>query len=208
MPTSTTAAAIPHPWNGVLPGLFYVLFFVASLALPGILGQNSGAPVVTPYSTDAEVARYLATTNHHLVPVAAFCQAMSALSPLAFVPFAPAYVRRIGAGDAYTGPIRAFGTVAAVFLLLSSSAQWVLNRPGTGDDLGVYRAVMDLVFITGAAAQVAPTGLLIGVFATADRKSRVLPGWPSWLNWLNWLNWLGLAVAALSALSTSRRSAT
>ncbi|GAB2741181.1 hypothetical protein [Kitasatospora kifunensis] len=189
VPTTATAA---RPWPGALAGLAHVLFFLASLVLPDVLGQNRGAALVTPYSSDAEVTRYLAETSRSIIPIAAFCQAMSALALLVFVPYAADYVRRIAPERVSAGLVRATGTVAAAFLLLSASAQWILNRPGIGDNLQVYRAVMDLVFITGAAAQVVTTGLLVGTIATAARKARALPGW---------LNWLGLAVAALSALS-------
>lgn len=188
--SATRAAA--RPWPGALAGLLYVLFFLASFVLPNVLGQNKGASLVTPYSSDAEVTRYLAQTGRDVIPVAAFFQAMSALALLVFVPYAAAYVRRIAPEQVSAGLVRVAGTVAAAFLLLSASAQWILNRPGMGDNLQVYRAVMDLVFITGAAAQVATTGLLIGTIAAAARTARALP---------SWLNWLGLAVAALSALS-------
>ncbi|MEZ0064821.1 hypothetical protein ABIA32_000809 [Streptacidiphilus sp. MAP12-20] len=92
---------------GALAGLLYVLFFLASFVLPNILGQNSGASLVTPYSTDAEVAHYLATTTRDLVPVAAFCQAMSALALLVFVPYAaasPVALRRRGATAVWSAP--------------------------------------------------------------------------------------------------------
>ena len=174
--------------------LCYVLFFVASLVAPGLTGPGAGVPLVTPYSSDAQVAQYLATAGPGGTPVAAFCQAVSALALLAFVPYAARYVRRSAPNGAQAGFVLACGTTAAAFLLLSASAQWVLGRPGTGADLRVYRAVMDLTFTTGAAAQVATTGLLIGAIATAARASRTLPGW---------LTWLGLAVAVLSVLSVA-----
>ncbi|MGK4579949.1 hypothetical protein [Kitasatospora sp. HPMI-4] len=192
---STTRTACPTSSRNrpaALAALCYVLLFLASIAVPDILGQNRGAGLVTPYSTDTEVARYLAGTTRGTVPVPAFCQAVSALALLLFASYAADYVRRIAPEHGYAGPVRAVGTVAAGFLLLSASAQWILNRPGIGDSLQVYRAVMDLVFVTGAAAQVATTGLLTGAVAAAARRSRALPGW---------LNRLGLAVAALSVLS-------
>ncbi|TVT34830.1 hypothetical protein FNH05_26460 [Amycolatopsis rhizosphaerae] len=181
----------PRARSGALAAACYVLFFVASLVLPGLLGQTRGASVVTPYSTDAEVARYLATAGHGTVPVAAFCQAMSALALLVFAGFAADYAHRAGCG-AHAALARAAGTVAAAFLLLSASVQWILSLPATGNDLPVYRAVMDLSFITGAAGQVATTGILVGAVAAAARTATSLP---------RWLNWLGLAVATLSALS-------
>lgn len=177
---------------GTLAALLYVLFFIASLVLPNILGQNGKASLVTPYSTDTEVTGYLAAIPRGILPVAAFCQAMSALALLVFVAFATDYVRRISPDGAYAGLVRTAGTVAAGFLLLSASVQWVLNRPTVGDNLQVYRAVMDVVFITGAAPQVATTGILVGAIAAASRTARTLP---------SWVNWLGFAVAALSTLS-------
>ena len=181
-----------RPMVGASAALLYVVFFVGSLALPGLLGQNGHAPLVTPYSTDADVAHYLAVAPRGGVPVASFCQAMSALALLLFVPYAAQYVRRMAAGDVFAGLVRAFGTVAGAFLLLSASLQWVLDQPGTATDLQVYRALMDAVFITGAAAQVATTGVLVGAVAGAARSRRELPGWHTGL---------GLGVAAVSVLS-------
>jgi hypothetical protein len=180
-----------RPWAGALAGVCYVLFFIASLVLPKVLGPDGGTSLVTPYSTDAEVTRYLATAGHESVPVAAFCQAMSGLALLVFVGCAAGYVHRIAHG-AHAALVRTSGTVAAAFLLLSASVQWILSLPIAGDDLSVYRAVMDLSFITGAAVQVSTTGILVGAVAAAGRTGGILP---------KWLNWLGLTVAALSALS-------
>jgi hypothetical protein len=181
-----------RPWTGALAGLCYALFFLASLALPGVLGQQGGAALITPYSTDAEVAHYLASAARDVVPVAAFCQAMSAIALLLFASGISDHLQRIDPRSPQASPARTTGTVAAAFLLLSASAQWVLNRPSVESDLHVYRAVMDLTFITGAAPQVATTGLLIGVVAAAARPTRLLPVW---------LCRSGLVVAAVSALS-------
>lgn len=175
--------------TGALAGLLCVLLFVASLALPGILGQHHGASLVTPYSTDTEVARYLAVSDSSEVPVSAFCQALSALALLLFAPCAADYVHRLDRSGIRPALVRTAGTVAGALLLLSACFQWILNRPTIGGSLPTYRAVMDLAFVTGGAAQVATTGLLIGAVAAAARRSRALPGW---------LNWLGLAVAAAS----------
>lgn len=192
MSTSAPVRALRGQRIAAVAGLAYVLFFVASLTLPSLLNQYGDAPIFTPYSSDALVARYLAETSRGLVPVAAFFQAMSALALLVFVPYAAAESRRwVGVGG-HAGLVRATGTVAAAFLLFSASIQWVLNRPSTGASLPVYRAVADTVFITGAAPQVAATGLLTGALAVAALKSRALPAW---------LNWLGLAVATLATLS-------
>lgn len=176
---------------GALAGAGYVLFFVASLVLPNVLGQNGGASIVTPYSSKADVARYLAAVGHGGVPIAAFCQAMSGLALLVFAGWCADHVHQAGHA-AQAAVARTFGTTAAVFLLLSASVQWVMALPDAGDDLSVYRALLDLSFITGAAVQVTATGILVGVAATAARAAKSLPAW---------LVRLGLAVAALSALS-------
>ncbi|MGT2462880.1 hypothetical protein [Sinomonas atrocyanea] len=175
-----------------LSGLAYVAFFLASLVLPSIVGQGTGAGLVTPYSTDADVARYLAAAPRGAAPVAAFCQAVSALALLVFTAGAADFAHRSALHAAHAGLARASGTVASAFLLFSASSQWVLALPSTSADLPVYRAVMDLAFITGAAAQVATTGMLVGAVAAAGRGARSLPGW---------LAWTGVAVAAVSLLS-------
>ena len=177
--------------TGALAALSYVVFFVVSLVLPGLLGQNGGAPLVTPYSTNTEVASYLAATGHGGVPVAAFCQAVSGIALLVFAGWAPQYLRRIGR-DAHAGLARTCGTAAAVFLLLSASVQWILSQQGIADNLAVYRTVMDLSFVAGAAVQVTTTGLLTAAVSAGARSAGSLP---------KWLTWFGLGVAALSALS-------
>ncbi|GAA1026213.1 MULTISPECIES: hypothetical protein [Amycolatopsis] len=173
--------------TGVLAAVSYVVFFVLSLVLPGLLGQNRGASIVTPYSTNSEVAAYLAATSHGGPPIAAFCQALSGLALLVFAGWSTSYLHRF---DAHAALARTAGTAAAVFLLLSASAQWILALPGIADNLAVYRAVTDLSFTTGAAVQVATTGLLTAAVSAGARDR--LP---------KWLAWFGLGVAALSVLS-------
>lgn len=177
--------------TGVLAAVSYVVFFLASLVLPGLLGQNRGASIVTPYSTNSEVTAYLAATGHGEVPIAAFCQAVSGLALLIFAGWSAGYLHRSGR-DGHAGLARSAGTAAAVFLLLSASTQWILSLPGIADNLAVFRAVTDLSFTTGAAVQVATTGLLAAAVSAGARSAHSLP---------KWLAWLGLGVATLSALS-------
>ncbi|WP_020660783.1 hypothetical protein [Amycolatopsis benzoatilytica] len=177
--------------TGALAAVSYVVFFLASLVVPGLLGQNRGASLVTPYSANSDVANYLAAINHGGVPVAAFCQAVSGLALLVFSGWATGYLHRLGRA-AHAALARPTGTAAAVFLLLSASTQWILSMPGIADNVAVYRAVMDLSFVAGAAVQVATTGLLTAAVSTGARSAGRLP---------KWLAWLGIAVAALSVLS-------
>lgn len=170
----------------------YVVLFMLSQFLPKALGQNANAPVVTPYSTDGIVVRYLAQVPRDVPAVGAFLQATSALALLMLAALAAASVRRRSPESAHADLIRAGGIASATLLLASASFQWVLARPSTEADLHTFRAVLDLVFVTGAAPNVATTGVLIGAVAVAAKKTQLLPAW---------LNWLGLTVAALSAVS-------
>ncbi|MGV9295501.1 hypothetical protein [Amycolatopsis sp. NPDC003676] len=184
MSTTTTEFRVR---TGVLAAVSYVVFFLASLVFPGLLGQNRGASIVTPYSTNSEVAAYLAATSHGGVPIAAFCQAVSGLALLVFAGWSASYLHCLGR-DAHASLARTAGTAAGVFLLLSASIQWILSLPGITDNLAVYRAVTDLSFTTGAAVQIATIGLLTAAVATGARIPK-------------WLAWFGLGVAALSVLS-------
>ncbi|WP_146100568.1 hypothetical protein [Nocardia nova] len=180
MPVTATAAAA------------YVALFMLSQVLPKVLGQNANAPVVTPYSSDDVVTRFLAQTAHDIVPVGAFLQAASALALLMFAAFTANQIRHSRPESAHSDLIRASGIASGTLLLASASCQWVLSRPNTKSDLHTFRAVLDLVFITGAAPSVATTGLLIGTIAAAGRKMSFAPAW---------LNWLGLVVAFFSLVS-------
>jgi hypothetical protein len=175
---------------GAMAAICYVVFFVVSLVLPGRL--NGNAPIFTPYSPDETVSRYLAETTRGAIAYGAFFQALSALALLVFVPYATDYARRLAPEGGYAGVIRAGGTVSAALLLVSSSVQWVSNRPSTGGDLRVFRAISDITFVTGAAPHVATLGLLVGAVAGVGLKTRALP---------RWLCWFGFVIAAASLLS-------
>ncbi|MEV6768273.1 hypothetical protein AB0N05_06515 [Nocardia sp. NPDC051030] len=192
MSTTGLVSELRRPRIAAFAGTCYVLFFIVSQFAPAIVGQQHNGPIITPYSSDEVVARYLAETSHDLIAVGAFCQGIAAIALLIFVPYAAEYARQQVPHGLAPDLIRAAGTVAAGLLLLSSSLQWVLYRPSVADDLHTYRAVLDMVFITGAAPQVATTGLLVGAIATAARSARALPAW---------LNWFGLLVAAFSLAS-------
>lgn len=170
----------------------YVVLFILLQFLPKALGQTANAPVVTPYSADGVVVRYLAEVPRDVAAVGAFLQATSALALLIFAALAATSVRHRTPGSAHADLIRAGGIASATLLLVSASFQWVLARPSTEADLHTFRAVLDLVFVTGAAPNVATTGVLIGAVAAAAKKTQLLPAW---------LNWLGLIVAVLSAIS-------
>ncbi|WP_283139463.1 hypothetical protein [Rhizohabitans arisaemae] len=182
-----TTSTAPRPF-GLLSGASYAVLFLASMFVPGLLAASPEAPI--PYSTDAEVERYLAAGG---VPgvLTPFFHVLAAISLLVFVPLFTAAVRRHGENP-WTGVIQGAGTVGAAFLLLSAGAQWVLSRPSTVADLRVFRMVMDLGFITGGPAHVATLGIFVGVGSFLALRTRILPGW---------LGWLGVAIGALSVLS-------
>ncbi|MGF6884795.1 hypothetical protein ABIA39_007024 [Nocardia sp. GAS34] len=173
-----------------LTAVCYVVFFVVSLVLQ--FRMNGHASIFTPYSSDETVARYLAETTRGATAFGAFFQAMSALALLVLTASAADYVRRMVPEGGYASVIRSGGAVSTALLLVSSSAQWVMNRPGTGDDLRVFRAISDLVFVTGAAPHVATLGLSVGALAAAGFRTGALP---------RWLSWSGSVIAAASLLS-------
>src|SRR5689334_17937091 len=160
------------------------------MILPKPLGA---AKLVTPWSSDGDAKAYFADSHTHRVLVATgFFQALSAVALLVFVGYVAAMVDQLDAGGALAGVARASGTVAAAFLLLTASGEWVLSRSSTLKDLRVARAVQDLVFVTGAGPHIAVLGIFVGVAATATLRTRAMPVW---------LSWFGVVVAGLSVLS-------
>jgi hypothetical protein len=178
---------------GALSGVLYVLFFVASLVVAGVLGPSG---TVTPYSSDAEVQAYRLkdpAALENLFRTLGLLQALSALALLAFVPCLTGFVRRYGS-DARAGLVRALATVAGALLLLSASTSWVLAQIGAKAELSTYRAVSDLSFITGAGPAVATLGAAVFLVAATGRTGHALPAW---------LTWSGMVIGAAGVLSMS-----
>ncbi|MDA3627912.1 hypothetical protein OU415_20935 [Saccharopolyspora sp. WRP15-2] len=190
MSINESAADLRGPRVAATAAVAYVGCFAVSLILPGLLGQRFAAPV--PYASDEEVAAKLAASDHGLVPIGAFWQAASALALLVFVPYAAQFVRGRVPGSALAGLVQAGGVVSGGLLVLSASAQWISYQPTVAADVHLFRAVTDLVFITGAAPHVATLGFLVGAVAYVGRKTGALPAW---------LNWFGLVIAAVSLVS-------
>jgi hypothetical protein len=190
MSTIEIATDLSRRRAAALVAASYVLFFVVSLMLPALLGQNAVAP--TPYASDEEVAGRLATSVHNLVPVGAFWQAMSALALLVFVPYMARIVHDRVPDTVAAGLVQLGGITAGVLLVLSASVQWISFQPTVAADVHLYRMVTDLVFITGAAPHVAALGIATGAISYAARRTGLMPAW---------LNWFGLVIAALSMLS-------
>ncbi|WP_198539924.1 hypothetical protein, partial [Streptomyces sp. CT34] len=179
--------------SGALSGVLYVLFFVASLLVAGVLAP-SGA--VTPYSSDADVQAYRLedpATLENLLRVLGLLQGLSALALLAFVPCLTGFVRRYGS-EARAGVVRALATVAGALLLLSASTGWILAQVGSRSELSTYRAVADLSFITGAGPAIATLGVAVFLVSATGRASRALPAW---------LAWSGMVIGVAGLLSMS-----
>jgi hypothetical protein len=175
---------------GALSGLCYVLFFLVSMILPKPLGA---AKLVTPWSSDSDAKTYFADSHTHRVLVATgFFQALSAIALLVFVGYVAAMVDRLEPGGPLAGVTRVTGTVAAAFLLVTASGEWVLSRSSTLKDLRVARSVQDLVFVTGAGPHIAVLGVFVGVAAAVTLRTRAMPVW---------LSWFGVVVSILSVLS-------
>ena len=194
MTTATLTGSTAQRRNpGALSGLLYVLFFVASLVVAGVLGSSS---VVTPYSSDAAVQAYRLedpATLENLFRVLGLLQGLSALSLPAFVPCLTGFVRRYGS-EARAGVVRALATAAGALLMLSASTSWVLAQIGSKAELSTYRAVSDLSFITGAGPAIATLGAAVLLVATTGRTSRAMPAWVAYS---------GMVIGAAGMLSMS-----
>ncbi|MEU6511066.1 hypothetical protein [Streptomyces sp. NPDC046942] len=178
---------------GVLSGVLYVLFFVASIVIAGALGPSG---TVTPYSSDAEVQAYRLKDPamlEDLFRMLGLLQGLSALALLAFVPRLTSFVRRYGS-DVRAGVVRALATVAGALLLLSASTSWVLAQIGSRAELSTYRAVSDLSFITGAGPAIAALGVAVFLVAATGRAGHALPAWVAWS---------GMMIGAAGVLSMS-----
>ncbi|MEU1448591.1 hypothetical protein [Streptomyces mirabilis] len=194
----TSAATLTHTSAqrrdpGALGGLLYVLFFVASLVVAGMLGP-SGA--VTPYSSDADVQSYRLkdpAALENAFRILGLLQGLSALALLAFVPCLTEFVRRYGS-EARAGVVRALVTVAGALLLLSASTSWILAQIGSRAELSTFRAVSDLSFITGAGPAIATLGAAVFLVAATGRVNRALPAWVAWS---------GMVIGVASVLSMS-----
>ncbi|WBO61721.1 hypothetical protein [Streptomyces camelliae] len=194
MTTATLTRTNAHRRDfGVLSGVLYALFFVASIVIAGALGPSG---TVTPYSSDAEVQAYRLkdpATLEDLFRMLGLLQGLSALALLAFVPCLTSFVRRYGS-DVRAGVVRALATVAGALLLLSASTSWVLAQIGSRAELSTYRAVSDLSFITGAGPAIAALGVAVFLVAATGRAIHALPAWVAWS---------GMMIGAAGVLSMS-----
>jgi hypothetical protein len=79
-----------------------------------------------------------------------------------------------------------------VLLVLSSATGWILSMVDRSGDLALCRALMDLVFVTGAAPAIGTLGLVLWQVSRTALTSRALPAW---------VGWTGLVLAVASVLS-------
>ncbi|WP_410819375.1 hypothetical protein [Micromonospora sp. 050-3] len=173
-----------------LSGLLYVLSFAAAMLLPGLI-SSPGEPLVTPYSSDADVQQFL-NSGSPSAPVGAFFQALAAVALLVFTAYVAVTMRRRGDIGRAAGLAHASGAVASALLLSSAAVQWIMSRPGSGSDLRVFRFAMDLAFMTGGPLHIVTLGLFVGAASAAMLQTRALP---------SWLGRLGIGIATLCVLA-------
>jgi hypothetical protein len=185
-PTSgATGARGPH--SGILAAVSLALVLAALL----VTVVGAGRTVISPFAATGDVTAFF-----HDHPTAVRWSAMLQLGsavPLGICA-ATVYARQLRLGVRVPGPVIGLfgGVTAAVLLMLSASATWVLSRPEVTSDTGVTQALAYLAFVTGGVGYVVGLGLLVAGVAVPALILRLLP---------RWLAWAGLLVAAVSELS-------
>ena len=177
----------PHP--GIL-AVIYVLLFIASLVLFGIL--SNGAEFPRPFGSLDKVQQTLQQFPF-AVRINAFFQFACAI-PLGL--FAAAVTSRLRfLGVNVTGVSIAFfgGIAASLLLVLSGLCSWVLSQPHMADDLNVMHAIQLLGFGCGGVGNIVALGLLMAGISVPCLFGNYTP---------KWLAWFGIILAGLAEIST------
>jgi hypothetical protein len=176
------------PHLGVL-AIVSAALVVAAIVIGAALA--GGTVFVSPFAGKAAVAAY-AQQDWASIRVTAMLQFGSA------VPFgilaATAFARLQRLGVRVPGPSIGFtgGLTAAILLMVSALATYLLSRPELTTDATLALALSFLAFATGGVGYVTGMGLLLAGIAVPSLILGLLP---------RWLAWAGLVIAALSELS-------
>jgi hypothetical protein len=84
------------------------------------------------------------------------------------------------------------GTAAAVLVILSALAGWILSQPGITDDLLTMHVLQLIGMLTGGVAHITMLGLLMAGVSIPCLFGKYTP---------RWLAWLGIILAGLAELS-------
>jgi hypothetical protein len=151
-----------------------VIFTVLFLASAAGVTAAAGAHLPSPYDPAAALTSYL-SAHHGALTASALLQFASAIPLAIFTATVTARLHHLGIRAPGATIALAGGILAAVMLMASAAAQWVLAQPGIRQDPGVARAFQDLAFITGGPGHVVPLGLLIAGIAVIAAFGGLLP---------------------------------
>ncbi len=172
-----------------LSGVLFATFFIASLALGGVLAST---PLPMPAAPAVEVARYY-NDSRMAVLIASSLQGLSAVSLVVFASCVAAFVRR---PTRETGALPHIalggGILAAAFLLLSAGLSVALVPVAAGENLGLVDTLRELNFLTGGPVHIPLLGLFVGAASISALRTKALP---------RWIYWIGISAATLSLLS-------
>jgi hypothetical protein len=176
----------PHP--GIVAAVFTALF-IAGLVPVTLIASDTHFPA--PIQPPEEIIAYFRTHAGN-VRLCAFFQFCSAIPLAIFTATMTSRLRYLGVTAA--GPAIGFvgGLWAALALVTSSLAAWVLSQPGIAADAGITRALHFLAFAMGGPGYSVPLGLLIAGIAVSAGFAKLLP---------RWLVFSGVALAAIGELS-------
>ena len=174
----------------ILLGTVHILLFAANLVAAATL--RHGAPFVNPFAA-AEIVRSFFAANPAAVRISSFFLfasavpfglfAVTTVSRLRFI-----HVRAAGTNIALFG-----GIIAAIALMLSGLAGWILSLPEVTASAPVVKAIYFVSFLFGGAAYAVGFGLLAAGVSVTSYFSRLLP---------RWLIALGMVVAIAGEFSS------
>lgn len=176
-----------------LNGYLYVLLFLASLIVPGMLGKSSGSSssYPTPWSSADSIHSFYAT--HQSASVAgSMLQALAAVALIAFGAVLSARLAKFAFGSVQARMTLSGGILSAGFMLLGALSGWLLSRDEILANIATLRSAQDLTFLAGGVGHVLAYALLIGPTSMLALATRFMP---------RWLGMFGLLIALCALLS-------
>jgi hypothetical protein len=170
-------------------GVTYVLLFVASLLVTGILTKGQHFP--SPFDPE-DLSKAFFAEHSDAVRISAFLQFAAAIPLGIFAATAVSRLQFLGMNVAGVFISLFGGFAASFFAATSAAAQWVLGQPGISANPAAIHALHLLAFATGGPGYTVFLGLLLAGISVISWFARLLP---------RWLVWLGLVLAVVAEFS-------
>lgn len=175
--------------NLILLATVHIIIFAAGLVAASML--RHGASFVTPFAP-AEQLRLFFAESPAAVRVSNFFLFGSAIPLGIFAVTAVSRLKHLGVRAAGTNITLFGGLAAAISLLLSGMAGWVLSVPEVSASAPMVKALAFLSFLSGGVFFSVGFGLLAAGISVTSYFTRLLP---------QWLLALGMLVAVTGELS-------